>query len=55
MKPGERQANHRRLPDGAAFMPLMRLKRLEKMIDREREGTESAWLEFLRGPMACRA
>ena len=45
VKPGERQANPRRLPDGAAFMPQMRLKRIEKMIGREREGTERSRLQ----------
>ena len=48
MKPGERQANSPRLPDGAAFMPQLRLKRLEKMIGREREGTERSRLQAAR-------
>ena len=48
MKPGERRANPRRLPDGAAFMPQMRLKRLEKIIGREREGAERSRLQAAR-------
>ena len=41
----ERKATGRRLPAGAVFMPQVRLKRLKKLICRERDGTERSRLQ----------